>query len=106
VAELERCRSCHKPVRFMPTEKGKLMPVDPDPGGRSAGLERTAFAAPAPTLAILEGRVHVLRHDEPYEGDLYVSHFATCPEARRWTRKIARRAADRARARVEEGLDE
>jgi hypothetical protein len=83
------------------------MPLDPDPAGRSTGLARTAFGPLAPALAI-DGasRVHVLRPDELYDGDLYVSHFATCPEARRWNRKILRKAHDRTVARVREGLDE
>jgi hypothetical protein len=80
------------------------MPLDPDPAGRSAGLERTAFGPQAPSVVIREGKVHVLRPDEPWDGDLYLSHFATCPEARRWKHKALRRAADRARARVLEGL--
>jgi hypothetical protein len=106
MAALERCRSCHKPVRFLPTEKGKVMPVNPDPGGRSAGLVRTIDGEVTPTLAIRDGVVHVLRPADAWDGELYVPHFATCPEARRWTRKIARRAADRAHARVREGLED
>ena len=106
MGELIKCRGCHKSMRLVPTEKGHRMPVDPDPAGRSTGLERVAFGPLAPTLAIREGRVHVLRPEEPWDGDLYLSHFATCPEARRSNRKILRRAADRARARVWDGLDD
>lgn len=104
-SELVRCRSCHRPIRLVLTEKGRRMPLDPDPAGRSVGLERVTFSGPAPSLAIREGRVHVLRPDEPWDGDLFVSHFATCPEARRWNRKILRRAADRTRARVFDDLE-
>jgi hypothetical protein len=93
-------------MRLIPTEKGRRMPVDPDPAGLSGGLERIAYGEMAPTITIRDGRVHVLRPDESWDGELYVSHFATCPEARRQNRKILRRAADRARARVWEGLDE
>ncbi len=94
------CR--HKPVRFVPTEKGKLMPLDPDPAGHSIGTARLGNAA----VVIRGGLVHVLRPDEPWDGDLYVAHFATCPEARRFNRKILRRAADRASARVKEDLED
>lgn len=107
MADLVKCRSCHKPMRLVPTERGRRMPLDPDPAGRSTGIERVAYGDVPPGLVIREGRVHVLRPDEPWDGDLYVSHFATCPEARRWSdRKLLRRAADRARARVLEGLRE
>ncbi len=81
------------------------MPVDPDPAGLSSGLERVAYGEVLPTLVIRDGRIHVLRPDEPWDGELYVSHFATCPEARRWNRKILRKAADAARARVMDGLE-
>lgn len=92
-------------MRLIPTEKGRRMPVDPDPAGLSGGLERIAYGEVTPMIAIRNGLVHILKPEEPYEGELYVSHFATCPEARRWSkRKVLRRAADRARARVLEGL--
>jgi hypothetical protein len=103
--ELTKCRDCHKPIWLVDTEKGHRMPVDPDPAGRSTGLEREAFGAPAPNLVILrDGRVHVLRGDERWHGELYLSHFATCAYARRSNRKALRRAFDRTRARVFEGL--
>ena len=102
MAELAKCWGCNKPVRFVPTEKGKLMPLDPDPADHSLGTARLGNAS----LAIRDGRVHVLRPDEPWDGDLYVAHFATCPEARRSNRRILRKAVDAALARVKEGLDE
>jgi hypothetical protein len=102
VTELAKCWGCHKPVRFVPTEKGNLMPLDPDPADHSLGTARLGNAS----LAIRDGRVHVLRPDEPWDGDLYVAHFATCPEARRSNRRILRKAVDAALARVKEGLDE
>jgi len=106
MAALEHCRSCRRPVRLLLTAKGHRMPIDPDPAGRSTGLERTSYGSLAPSLVIREGRVHVLRPLEPWDGELYVSHFATCPEARRWQRKILKKAAERAHERVWEGLDE
>jgi hypothetical protein len=90
---------------LLETERGRRMPVNPDPAGRSRGLQREAFGTPAPNLVILgSGRVHVLREDEPWHGDLYLPHFVTCPYSRRSDRRILRRAAERARARVFEGL--
>jgi len=91
---------------MMPTERGRLMPLDPDVTGISIGTVRTPLGDKVGSIVIREGKVHVLRADEPWDGPLYVSHFATCPEAKRWNRKILRKAADQARARVWDGLEE
>ena len=102
MAELTKCRGCHKAFRMVATERGRQMPVDPDPTGHSTGTERTG----AGVLVIREGVVHVLRPDEEWSGPLYTSHFATCREAQRWAnRKVQRRLAEEARARVLDGLD-
>jgi hypothetical protein len=45
VTELAKCWGCHKPVRFVPTEKGNLMPLDPDPAGQSIGTARLGNAS-------------------------------------------------------------
>jgi len=101
MAELTKCRGCHKAVRIVATERGKQMPVDPDPTGHSTGTERTG----AGVLVIRESVVHVLRPDEAWSGPLYVSHFATCREARRSNRRVLRKAVDAARARVVDELE-
>jgi len=45
MAELTKCRGCHKAVRIVATERGRQMPVDPDPTGHSTGTERTGAGA-------------------------------------------------------------
>lgn len=54
------CRSCRAPLVFLKTETGKLIPVD----------KKTVDAA-----------------DEYFDRDRHVSHFATCPDAKRWRKK-------------------
>lgn len=102
MAELTRCRSCSKAFRLLTTDKGAKMPVDPDPTGSSVGLARLGSG----NCIVLPGdRVHVLRKDEPHDGEIYTPHFATCPDTKRWWNKAAlRKAADEAIARVKEGL--
>lgn len=86
--ELGKCRACLKPIRFVPTETGGNMPLDPDPVGVGGNV------------VIRSGRVHVLRSGEMPEGLVYVCHFATCPHSRLLAGNRLRRAADRAIAKV------
>lgn len=60
-----KCRSCKAQIRWVKVEKsGKKMPVN---------------AAPDPNGLILAG------------GDHYTSHYATCPDAKKWrTQKVKR----------------
>lgn len=65
----EHCRSCGEAILWARTVNGKPMPLDPEPvRGGNVRLEK--------------GTAHVLG---PLEADaeprLYVSHFATCPQA-------------------------
>ena len=67
-----RCKSCGGPIEWAVTIKGRRMPLDPSPvlGGN----------------VLLDGnRATVVAPDESRLG--YVSHFATCPNAREHRRK-------------------
>jgi hypothetical protein len=101
MAELMKCRSCDKGIRMLTTDKGAKMPVDPDPTGSSTGILRLGEG----NCVVLPGdRVHVLRKDEPFDGPLHKSHFATCPDAARWWNKgRLRKAVDDAIDRVKSG---
>jgi hypothetical protein len=99
VRELTRCRSCYRPVWFVLTEKNKLMPLDPDPQAKGPAVGPVGQA----NVLIRGGRAHVVRADEAWEGELYASHFSSCPDARRWGEQT-RKAADAAIARIREGL--
>lgn len=54
------CRSCGAPLVFLKTDTGKLIPVD----------KKTADVA-----------------DEYFDRDRHTSHFATCPDAKKWRKK-------------------
>lgn len=74
---MSRCRSCEAPILWARTEKGRRIPLDPEPyeGPEPAGLfvlrepdARTPLAVAVPPGAFA---------GEPN----YRSHFATCPNA-------------------------
>lgn len=72
------CRSCHAPIRWARTEKGKRMPLDPAPVlGGNRSLEEVPAYQLTPAYFITEA---ITPHpDRPG----YVSHFSTCPHAAR-----------------------
>lgn len=63
------CRSCGAPVRWVRTEAGRRMPINPDPD-------------PAGNL-VLDVTGLAVQVDPTATGPKYTSHFATCPEAAR-----------------------
>jgi len=66
----DACFSCHAPVIWAKTEKGRAMPVD---------------AAPVETGNIeLAGGVAKY---VPAGTGRYVSHFVTCPQAKGWRKR-------------------
>jgi hypothetical protein len=77
---MSACRSCGAPIRWALTTNGRRIPLDPDPveGGNLALADQG-------TTPIA---YYVDPEDEPVPGPLYVSHFATCPNAaqHRWGR--------------------
>ena len=79
---MSRCRSCGAPMLWSLTERGRRMPLDPDPytGDDPRGLfvlrtdgERAPLAIAVPPDAF---------PGEP----LYRSHFTTCPQHDEWRR--------------------
>lgn len=93
--ELERCRSCGKAIRWVQTEKGKGHPLnpDPDPEGNAVFVGEEE-----------DGPVHFMTKDERATCSRlrYTSHFATCPDARTWSRGVT----PAARARTQEKFDQ
>lgn len=69
-----RGRKCGAPIRWVRTAAGELMPLDAEP--------------------VAEGNVELLEdgtaivHGQPllFATDLYLSHFATCPNAKEFRR--------------------
>jgi hypothetical protein len=73
---MNACKSCEQPIRWVKTEQGQPMPLDPEP--RPDGnivLRRLAFEGPLIAHYLAAG-------EEPAaDEERYVSHFATCPNA-------------------------
>ena len=78
LARTSHCRGCGKQIAFIKTEKGKTMPVDPEP-------EYFIPAGGPNTYVMIDGSIK--RGRKPDDGDkeeswiVYISHFATCPKA-------------------------
>lgn len=134
MAALEKCRSCHKPVRFVETLKGKLVPIDPDPAdngtiylgndGRARYLQTKVAQCRACGCtekdACSTGLLDLA--EQPIgcswiEPDLcsmcqgkpslrYVSHFATCPQAAQWRKPgSAAAAVERVRQATRDSIE-
>lgn len=72
------CRSCRAPVRWVLTQAGKRMPLDPAPTpvGNIALTEETVDGVPVVRYLGKSAGADL------FATDRYVSHFATCPEAK------------------------
>ena len=67
------CSSCKRPVAWVLSAKLKPMPIDPEPSER--GNLRLGPGDPPRATVVPE-----LERGQ-YAGQLYISHFATCPFA-------------------------
>lgn len=84
--EPERCRSCRAPVVWATSAasgKPKRIPLDPDPNPRRGNIVLE------PDLLGQGPVAHVLTSAAAAEASvrgetLYLSHFATCPDAEEW----------------------
>ena len=73
----QQCKSCGAAIRWYRTPAGKRMPVDAEPASDG-------------NLVILAGVVQPIQADlfrGIPSGPRYISHFATCPNARKHRRK-------------------
>jgi hypothetical protein len=70
-----QCRSCDALIQWAETLDGNFMPLDLD-------------ATPTGTLVVINGKVRLATDDDRrLRRPLYVSHFATCPQAAKWRRQ-------------------
>jgi hypothetical protein len=76
--EIMNCRSCGKEVIWVRTNTGKTMPVDskPSPDGNVL-LIRDLFGQVESCEVVKKGS----------KDELHLSHFATCPQARKWRKR-------------------
>lgn len=63
---MARCKSCQREIRWGKTRRGKAIP-----------LERVSNVYTLDT----DGEAHIVGH----KGDVYISHFVTCPKANHWS---------------------
>lgn len=77
---VEDCRSCHNPVIWTKTERGKAMPVDAEPS--KDGTVSLRWAHDATTVLSTVPKPHLAFGRR----DLHKSHFATCKDAGAWRR--------------------
>lgn len=72
------CRSCGAPILWAKGDSnaGKANPIDPEP------VENGNIALTFPQHAYEELRARYLRKGDVRTPPLYVSHFATCPNAK------------------------
>jgi hypothetical protein len=77
VAELSKCQGCGAAIRFVKTEAGRWMPLEPDPDP-----EGTVVVGADGLARVLTGGLF----DEPAEGERYVPHWAKCPKSKDFKR--------------------
>ena len=75
---MNACRSCKAPIVWAISTTGAPMPVDPDPHPRgNLHLdERPTSLGAMPLAIVLPGPARA-----EHAGQLYLSHFASCPYA-------------------------
>ena len=76
------CRSCQAAIRWVKTQKNKRMPLDPEPTKDGCWVIE-GDAELNPPLAIRLDNDAAAR----YTDEKYTSHFETCPDAKRWSRR-------------------
>jgi len=83
---VSRCRSCGAPIQWAITEGGKRMPVDlePSPIGNIALYSRGEDAPIA--IVITETEIEAWKKSGSRKQRLFLSHFTTCPQAKKWRR--------------------
>jgi hypothetical protein len=77
------CRSCGAEIVWARTVNGKTIPIDVDPV-EDGNIELQDGAGAMPVAVYVkkdDGQLGLLASDR------YVSHFATCPQAKEWRRE-------------------
>ncbi len=74
------CQSCEAPMRWVKTRKGKNMPIDDAPASDGRFVIQPDTDPP---------RVRFLSEEDAaaYEGDKFTSHFQTCDNPGRFSKK-------------------
>lgn len=84
----DHCRSCGVEVIWTVTETGKQMPVDVEPveNGNLLLMHRKGFK-PLSVYQSKEMLAALAEHGGLQAHRLHLSHFATCPQSKKWRKK-------------------
>ena len=77
---MARCKACGAEIIWIKMSSGKAMPCDPDPVRYTPD--------PNGELILVQGNGRIVRGVRGSNAAGYVSHFATCPQAGIFRRKI------------------
>lgn len=82
----DTCRSCGAPIVWTLTVRDRDMPVDAEPvAGGNLQLERIVRYRGAEPVTTDRIRSTVVKSHLAFgSSDLYLSHFAKCPQASKW----------------------
>lgn len=84
---MAECRSCHRPVLWARTNKGRSIPLDANEHGGPALFADGNIEDTGERAAGRYGQVMVVRYLPPdTEGEHYRTHFASCPQSAEWRR--------------------
>ena len=87
--KVEHCSSCYRPIIWAITTTAKAMPVDAEPPTQGGNVDLEHRGATVKPLARVLGVAAQFGR-----ANLRTSHFATCPDAKKWRSKgRARRTA-------------
>lgn len=97
MAKRPTCQSCGARILWAVTPSGKFMPLNPEPDrakGNVQLVDNPGGRAPIARVVASGGLFDEQKQDAWGAGELYVSHFTTCPDADRFR---SRRAGKRGR---------
>ncbi|AUX81886.1 hypothetical protein SEA_BOBBOB_45 [Gordonia phage BobBob] len=80
---MSACSSCGETIIFAKTAKGKSMPLDPEPNATRGNVYVTGQGRDMTATTLTDALAQRFREDGKL---LYLSHFATCPNANRHRR--------------------
>ncbi len=75
------CRSCGAPMVFVRMPTGALNPINPEPAA-NGNIRITGEIA-----GVVQGETMMALDAAQFEGEKYLSHYATCPQRREWRKK-------------------
>jgi hypothetical protein len=81
---MSHCRSCGAPIRWAKTLNGKAIPLDAQPTSAGNIVLHDTGDPNAPKARVLAGAD--LFDARTAGAELWLSHYATCPDGQKWRR--------------------